>query len=131
MKKVIIATALSVVASAHLFAADSIEGAFAAGKTTGEISAFYNSTDNKTDDTSVTIGSLNLLYSTDAYHGLKANVGMRTNMLINEKNDADYDNDADKVVVNVANLEYSRGIGTLIAGRQAIGLEWIGDYHTI
>ena len=129
MKKVIIATALSVVASAHLFAADSIEGAFAAGKTTGEISAFYNSTDNKTDDTSVTIGSLNLLYSTDSFHGLKANVGMRTNMLINEKNDADYDNDADKVVVNVANLEYSRGIGTLIAGRQAIGLEWIGDYH--
>lgn len=50
-------------------------------------------------------------------------------MLINEKNDADYDNEADKVVVNVANLEYSRGIGTLIAGRQAIGLEWIGDYH--
>lgn len=130
MKKVIIATALSAVASAHLFAADSIEGAFAAGKTTGEISAFYNSTDNKTgDDSSIAIGSLNLLYSTDSYHGLKANVGMRTNMLINEKNDADYDNDADKVVVNVANLEYSRGIGTLIAGRQSIALEWIGDYH--
>ncbi len=130
MKKVIIATALSVVASAHLFAADSIEGAFAAGKTTGEISVFTNSTTNSgsTADTGFTIGSLNLLYSTDSFHGLKANVGMRTTMLIDEKDDGNYD-DSEKAVLNVANLEYSRGIGTLIAGRQEIGLEWIGDYH--
>lgn len=122
--------ALSLVAASTILTADSIEGAFAKGKTTGEISIFSNSTNNSGNiaDTAFTVGSLNLLYSTDSFYGLKANVGMRTNMLIDEKDDGFYD-DSTNAVVNVANLEYSRGIGTLILGRQAIDLEWIGDYH--
>jgi hypothetical protein len=130
MKKVIIATALSVVASAHLFAADSVEGAFAAGKTTGDISLYTLSTNNSgsTADTGYTTGSVAIKYSTDSYLGLKANMGVRATGLFNEKTSGDY-NDANKEIVNIANLEYTRGVGTLIVGRQPVDLEWISDYH--
>ena len=128
MKKVIIATALSVVASAHLFASDSVEGAFAAGKTTGDISLYTISTNNSgSADTAYTTGSVGIKYSTDSYLGLKANIGMRTTGVIDEKAKSDYD--ANKALVNIANLEYTRGIGTLIVGRQAVDLEWVSDYH--
>ena len=134
MKKVIIATALSVVASAHLFAADSVEGAFAAGKTTGDISLYTLSTNNSgsTADTGYTTGSVAIKYSTDSYLGLKANMGVRATGVLNEKTSGDYKDslgNVNKELVNIANLEYTRGVGTLIIGRQPVDLEWISDYH--
>lgn len=130
MKKLLGLTTISLVAAASIYAADSIESAFAKGKTTGELSIYTESRSNggTTKDTGYTVGSLYLNYATDSVAGLKATFGVRANSLFGEKNNGDY-NDAVKSAITEANLAYTNGAYTVIAGRQPIALEWIGDYH--
>jgi hypothetical protein len=139
MKKLAKLATISLFAASSIYAADSLEDAFKNGTTSGELSVYHISQDNKTgDDAGFTVGSIYLNYSTDELSGFKATVGARANHLFNEKENNDYwgtDEDTGetlkkvKAVVTEANISYATDMVTVIAGRQAIDLEWIGDYH--
>lgn len=102
------------------------------GITSGELSVYGVSVNNKTaQDSGYTVGSIYLNYSTDELNGFKGNFGVRANHLFGEKYDNDYWGNTKKVraVVTEANISYANDMATVIAGRQPIDLEWIGDYH--
>jgi hypothetical protein len=132
MKKLAKLATISLFAASSIYAADSLEDAFKNGTTSGELSVYHISTDNKTvDDTNFTVGSIYLNYVTDEINGFKATIGGRANHLFSQKNDG-YDTGSDgrvDAVVTEANIAYATDMVTVIAGRQPIDLEWIGDYH--
>ncbi|MDY0320460.1 MAG: Opr family porin [Arcobacteraceae bacterium] len=133
---------ISLFAASSIYAADTLEDAFKGGTTTGELSVYTVSTDNKTiKDSGYTVGSMYLNYATAELNGFKATFGGRANHLFNEKETDDYwttddgkwgdstDTSHTKAVVTEANISYANDMVTIIAGRQPIDLEWIGDYH--
>lgn len=62
MKKLLGLTTISLVAATSIYAANSVEDAFAKGKTTGELSVYTESRGNggTTADTGYTVGSIYL-----------------------------------------------------------------------
>ena len=132
MRKFTKLATISLFAASSIFAADTLEDAFKGGTTTGELSVYGVSTDNNTaKDSGYTVGSMYLNYSTAELNGFKATLGARANHLFNEKEKEDYWGGAEHVnaVVTEANISYANDMVTIIAGRQPIDLEWIGDYH--
>jgi hypothetical protein len=132
MRKFTKLATISLFAASSIFAADTLEDAFKGGTTTGELSVYGVSTDNKTaKDSGYTVGSMYLNYSTAELNGFKATLGARANHLFNEKEADDYWGGAEHVnaVVTEANISYANDMVTIIAGRQPIDLEWISDYH--
>ena len=139
MKKLYISTvAASLLTTGALADSSSIKDAFANGKVSGDISIYTESVDlnNGDKDTGFTNSSIGIQYETDSFNGFKAAIGGRTNHKFSEKNDGDYinsytedkDNDSE-AVLSTANISYTSDYGTIIAGRQEIDLEWIGDFH--
>jgi len=107
---------------------------------TAEVSIYTGKNNNsgETKDSGFSVGSVYLNYTTPLNDSFKASVGARANVKLNEKEKSDYwgkDEDTGeelkhiKAVVTEANLAYSKDGITVIAGRQPIDLEWIGDYH--
>ncbi len=122
----------------------SLEDAFVKGKVSGEIGAYTSAVNNSRSsyDTGYSLGSVSLNYETASLNGFKASLGFMANTKFGEKNngsdatklDADgkpADDYADgvKSIMNIANVSYTTDAFTLIVGKQAIDLEWIGDYH--
>jgi len=79
-------------------------------------------------DTGFTMGSVGVGYS-HTLDKIKFNVEGIANFKISEKNDDDYDDDADKFGLRQLNIGYSTDNFEAIIGREEIDLEWIGDYH--
>jgi len=125
MKKLTMSLVVSAIVASGAFAT-SLEDAFIKGKTTGELSA-YTTADSKAD-TGLSLGSISLNYETASIDGFKASLGLIANTKLNSKNDTSFDG-APKSVINVANISYASDAFTVIAGKQAIDLEWISDYH--
>jgi len=98
---------------------------------TAEVSIYsvmnYNS--GETKDGGFSIGSIYLNYTTPLNDSFKASVGARANVKLDEKEKNDYLGKNREHVVTEANLAYLKDGITVIAGRQPIDLEWIGDYH--
>jgi len=109
----------------------SVNEAFANGKVSGDISLFTKSVSKSgtNKDSQYSMSSIGLNYETDSFNGLTGSLGFRTNHKINEKEDGDFDESAPKSVLSLANVAYTNGDATVIAGRQEIDLEWIGDFH--
>jgi len=145
MKKLTMSLVASTLLSGALYAgASSLSEAFEKGKASGEIAVYTKATSNSggVADSGFTIGTTALNYETDSFNGFKASLGFMANTLLNEKNDGndatkldadgnaanDYDNSI-KSITNIANISYSTDGVTLTAGKQAIDLEWIADYH--
>jgi len=130
MKKIYTSIVAAAVLSTGAYAeSNSIKDAFANGATSGDISIYTESVSNDTGaDSGVTIGSIGLNYQTDSFNGLQAAFGVRMNSGLAEKEDGDYDG-AVKAAVNTANISYSMENVTVVAGRQEIDLEWMGDFH--
>ncbi len=122
MKKLTMSFAVSAIVASGAFAIDT-----SAGTISGEIGAY--TTSNSKTDTGYTMGSASLNFETKDMSGFKAALGVMANGKIAEENDADWDDNSEDAVVNVANVSYSNEAFTVIAGRQAIDLEWISDYH--
>lgn len=139
MKKLYISTvAASLLTTGALADSSSIKDAFANGKVSGDISIYTESVDlnNGDKDTGFTNSSIGIQYETDSFNGFKAAIGGRTNHKFSEKNDGDYEGSYDidpgedsEAVLSTANISYTSDYGTIIAGRQEIDLEWIGDFH--
>jgi len=129
---------LSLLASGLILAATSVSAdsntikeAFANGKTSGDISAYYESKDNSgAADAGFISGSVGLNFETDSVNGFSAALGFRAQHQFDEENNGDYDgaygNDA---VVNTALIKYANSDFFVSVGRQEIDLEWLGDYN--
>ncbi|MDR2034115.1 MAG: Opr family porin [Helicobacteraceae bacterium] len=76
-------------------------------------------------------GSVNVGFSSgEVANGLSFNLGARGNRKLFEKERGDWgDTNFEGTVFHTANLAYSNDIVTVVAGRQEIALEWLGDYH--
>ena len=112
-----------------------MEDAFKHGKVSGEIGAYTKGKNNSgTADTGYSLGSTSLNFETASIYGFKAAMGFMANTSFDEKKAGDYErslngNPVVKSIMNVANVSYSDDMFTVIAGKQAIDLEWISDYH--
>lgn len=132
MKKLSLVACGLLLSSTALFAeSNSIKEAFANGKTSGDITVYYESQDNKqSTDTSFTAGSVGVNYETDSYNGVSISLGGRAHHEFHEKNDTDYEaafaNDA---ILHTAAIKYANESFFISVGRQAIDLEWLGDYN--
>jgi len=132
MKKIYTSIVAAAVLSTGAYAeSNSIKDAFANGKTSGDISLYseYVSKSGTNKNSAFTMSSIGLNYETDSFKGLKAAIGGRTNHKLHEKENADFDETTPKTALSTANISYSTDKATIIAGRQAIDLEWISDYH--
>jgi len=122
--------AAAILSTGAMAESKSIKEAFENGKTSGDISVFHKSVSKNgaNKDSAYTMGSIGLNYETDTFNGFKGNLGFRTNHKFSEKENTDYD-ETTKTVMSLANISYTNGDATIIAGRQEIDLEWIGDFH--
>jgi hypothetical protein len=75
------------------------------------------------------MGSASVNFESKDMNGFKAAIGVMANTDLAEQTDGAYGENEEDLMVNVANVSYSGKDFTVIAGRQAIDLEWIGDYH--
>lgn len=106
---------------------------------TAEVSVYseMNNNNGATKDSGFGVGSIYLNYSTPLNDSFKVSIGARANVKLNEKEKSDYWGKNDdgtesnhiNAVVTEANFAYAKDGITVIAGRQPIDLEWIGDYH--
>ena len=134
MKKLTMSLAVASILGSTVYAS-SIEDAFAKGKVTGELSVYTTSVNNKqTADTGYSLGAISLGYETASVDGFKASVGFMGATELSDKNGGfanskPANGNAAKSIMNIANVSYASDKYTVIAGKQAIDLEWIEDYH--
>lgn len=130
MKKLTMSLAVASILGSTVYAS-SIEDAFAKGKVSGELSVYTTSVNNSgsTPDTGYSLGAISLGYETASVDGFKASVGFMGSTKLNEKNSGNYGDSAPRSIMNIANVSYSSDKYTVVAGKQAIDLEWIEDYH--
>ncbi|RXJ85916.1 Opr family porin [Arcobacter cloacae] len=136
MKKLLKNNSVSLVAcglilsSTMAFGADTIDAAFKEGKVSGSLSAYGISQDNKqSDDSAFSSGAVSLAFETASLYGFSAKAGFIGVHVFDEKNDGDADDIASKSLMSEAYINYTTdGISATI-GRQAIDLEWMGDFH--
>ena len=139
MKKV---NAISLVAcgvllsSSLAFGASTIDSAFKEGKVSGALNIYAESTEFKGDassgmgDPAYSSGSISLAFETAAINGFSAKAGVIGVHVFTEKHDTDSDADiASKALVTEAYGKYANDSVAVMIGRQAIDLEWMGDYH--
>jgi hypothetical protein len=132
MKKLTMSlVAVAALSSVAMADATSLEDAFAKGKVSGEIGAYTTATSNSgtTADSGYSLGSVSLGYETASLNGFKASLGFMASTKLGEKVTGDYGDGTPKSIMNIANVSYTSDAFTLIVGKQAIDLEWIGDYH--
>lgn len=128
MKKLTMSLAVASILGSTVYAS-SVEDAFAKGKVTGELSVYTTSANLKTGtDTGYSLGAISLGYETASVDGFKASVGFMGATELSDKNNG-YADGAPKSIMNIANVSYASDKYTVIAGKQAIDLEWIEDYH--
>jgi hypothetical protein len=105
------------------FGADSIDGAFKEGKVSGSLMGYSLMTENS--DT-LSTGTVGLTYETASYMGLSGKVSFFGGHEFEGASTSVFTDDA---IMNEANLTFATDGFSLTAGRQAVDLEWIGDYH--
>ena len=110
--------------SSFAFGADSIDSAFKEGKVSGSLTAYGISTDYKSgSDEDAAFGTINLGYETAWYMGVSAKAGFAAGHAMADGN---LENDA---LMTEAYIKYANDMFSITGGRQAIDLEWMGDYH--
>lgn len=122
---------LSIIASGLLlsttmtFAADSIDNAFKSGTVSGSGTLYAIGTDGKggSADTDDSFATFSLAYETGSYKGLTAKTAFIAGHAFDDSTLA---NDA---LMTEAYVKYSTDGFSLAVGRQAIDLEWLGDYN--
>jgi len=107
------------------FGADSIDGAFKEGKVSGLLTAYGLSHDGKGGELDSDGGYTNaaISYETGSYMGLSAKASFIGGHAFS---DGELENDA---LMTEAYIKYATDGFALSVGRQAIDLEWLGDYN--
>jgi len=129
LKRLSVAAAL--VATTAAFSADTIKDAFANGKVSGNITAYGISSDNKggTKDSGFSAGTASLSYETDSVKGFSAKLGYIAGTDFSEIEKGDASSFANDSLMTEIYLKYADDNFAVIAGRQEIDLEWLGDYN--
>ena len=132
MRKVSLITSAVLLSSTMAMAdSNSIKEAFANGKTSGDITVYTESQDNKNSTKNgFTAGSVGLNYETDSFKGFTASFGGRGQHEFAEREEADYEGAfANNAIVHTAAIKYATDAYFVSVGRQAIDLEWLGDFN--
>ena len=114
-----------ILSSSFAFGADTVDAAFKEGKVSGSLIGYSKVTEK--DDT-LSTGNVGVTYETASFKGLSGKVGFFGSHVFEEDDaNSDFDNSS---IMTEANLTYTLDkLGSVTAGRQAIDLEWMGDYH--
>lgn len=131
MKKISLITSSLLLSSTLVFATDSIDQAFKEGKVEGSLNIYTVNNDNKggNENTAFTSGDIELAYETASYMGISAKAAFVGAHIFTEKNDGNADDIASNAIVSEANIKYANEDFSLTLGRQAIDLEWLGDFN--
>ena len=118
-------TSALLISSSMAFAADTIDAAFKDGKVSGSVIGY--SAVNENADT-LSTGNIGLSYETGSFKGLSGKVGFfGTHIFEEDDANSSFEKNA---IMSEANLTYTLdNFGSLTVGRQAVSLEWMGDYQ--
>ena len=124
-KKISLITCGLLLTTNMAFAADSIDEAFKNGTVSGDITGYSLKEDKKggTTDGKLTALTGGLSYETANFMNLSAKASFRAGHVFDG---AKFDNDS---LMTEAYVKYAQDSFSLSIGRQAIDLEWLGDYN--
>ncbi|APW66342.1 MULTISPECIES: Opr family porin [Arcobacteraceae] len=130
-KQLSIITSAVILSTSFAYAeSENVNEAFKNGSVSGDLSAYTQQVDDGTSKSGFSSATFGLNYETGSVNGFSAQAGFRANHELSSKNDGDYNGEfANNALMTLANIKYSNNIATIIAGRQEIDLEWIGDYN--
>ena len=114
------------------FGANTIDSAFKEGKVSGSVALYGEKHDNKNGnlDSGFGNGNATVAYETASFYGLSAKAEFKGNLYLGEIEKADHDNAyTNNSLMTEAYVKYAMDGFSLTAGRQAIDLEWLGDYN--
>jgi hypothetical protein len=132
MKKLSLITSALILSSTVAMAdSNSVKEAFANGKASGDITVYTESKDNKGGaKNGFTAGSVGLNYETDSFNGFTALLGARGEHEFAEREEGDYENSfGNDAIIHTAAVKYATDTYFISVGRQAIDLEWLGDFN--
>ena len=117
--------------STMAFGADSIDSAFKEGKVSGALNLYGISKDKSGNnpDEAFSSADIELGFETATYNGFFGKVGFVGTHVIDESNPTDADDIASKSLLTEASISYGIEEASLTVGRQAVDLEWMGDYQ--
>ena len=120
-----------VLSSSMAFAADSIDSAFKEGKVSGSLALYGEKHDYKgIADSGFGNGNATVAFETGSFYGLNAKAEFKGNLYLGEVENNDHDNAyANSSLMTEAYIKYAMDGFSLTAGRQAVDLEWLGDYN--
>ncbi|WP_428608825.1 Opr family porin [Sedimenticola sp.] len=129
MKKSYLGVAILSLLGIQSAQADSLSDAFKNGTVSGDLNLFYKGIDNRSAaDSGYGTGFLGLKYKTAPLNGLQLGLAVRHGSEVNEDNPGDSDEGVGTLVTEAYLSYQADGFGAVL-GRQAIDLEWVGDYH--
>lgn len=117
--------------AADMKTADTLAEAFANGKTSGELKAYYFSEDEGIESASDTAETISVLgvkldYKTAKFYGFNADLGFQSSHTLYSNTDSETrfkkDMDADGAVLSSASLSYAMAKSSVKIGRQYIGM---------
>lgn len=134
MKKVSLVACALLLSSSMAFGADTIDSAFKNGKVSGSLALYGEKHDLKDGnlDSGFGNGNATVAYETASFYGLSAKAEFKGNIYLGEvekddrKSGAPFENNS---LMTEGYVKYSVDGFSLTAGRQAIDLEWLGDYN--
>jgi hypothetical protein len=133
MKKVSLVACALLLSSSMAFGADTIDSAFKGGKASGGLSLYGAKYDLKDGgvDSGYGNGNATVAYETASFYGFTAKAEFKGNLKLGEVENNDYDNAPfdNHSLMTEAYVKYANDAFFLSAGRQAIDLEWLGDYN--
>ena len=123
-----------ILSSTMAFGADTIDSAFKEGKVSGSLALYGEKYDHKDGEKDSGFGNGNATvgFETGSFYGLNAKAEFKGNLDLGEVEDGDRENGApfeNNSLMTEAYIKYSMEGFALTAGRQAVDLEWLGDYH--
>lgn len=136
MKKVSLVACGLLLSSSMAFGADTIDSAFKGGKASGSLALYGEKHDNKNGnlDSGFGNGNATVAYETASFYGFTAKAEFKGNLSLGEVENGDRDGGTNSAFANnslmtEAYVKYTNDAFFLSAGRQAIDLEWLGDYN--
>ena len=133
-KKVSLVVSGLILSSTMTFAADTIDSAFKEGKVTGSLGIYGQKVEVKNFEPDFGYANANatLGYETASFYGISAKAEFKGNLKLGEVEKGDYKDGApfeNNALMTEAYLKYANEMIALKAGRQAVDLEWMGDYQ--
>lgn len=130
-QKISLAVCGLVLSSTMAFGADSIDAAFKEGKVSGSLNLYGVNQNNSgsTADSGFSSADIELGFETATYNGFSGKVGFVGAHVIDENGSTDADDIASKSLLTEASITYGIEGASLTVGRQAVDLEWMGDYQ--